>query len=427
MDILIRFDYIVEILLAEWVFLHIYPKRRCFFVRLLVTIAVSLAVGYGCYPKSISQQGAAIVFVQMLFTILVSVIGMYVCCKGTLLSVLSACISGVAIQHIGHHLSRLISLLPGMGTWNRYMAAVVCLFLYAVVFYFIHTSHIKFYENYDVCLTVISIVIVLVCVGITRFSRMGGYGAQSENPYLTISIALYAITCNLLALFIQFFLCRFIRLKSEYAVLQRIRTEEKRQYESSCENSELMNLKYHDLKHKLTALQTRLPEKEIESMQELLQVYDTTYHTGLEVLDIILNEKCRQALAKKISITCMGDGKALRFMDTMDIYSLFGNILENAVEAVENIEPAEKRVISLTIEQRGEMVFIDAMNYCGNKSLTYENGLPITTKTTEYGYHGFGLKSIRAIAEKYNGDVETSLTDGVFKVNVYMMVNDSTN
>ena len=101
MDILIRFDYIVEILLAEWVFLHIYPKRRCFFVRLLVTTAVSLAVGYGCYPKSISQQGAAIVFVQMLFTILVSVIGMYVCCKGTLLSVLSACISGVAIQHIG--------------------------------------------------------------------------------------------------------------------------------------------------------------------------------------------------------------------------------------------------------------------------------------------------------------------------------------
>ena len=75
MDILIRFDYIVEILLAEWVFLHIYPKRRCFFVRLLVTTAVSLAVGYGCYPKSISQQGAAIVFVQMLFTILVSVIG----------------------------------------------------------------------------------------------------------------------------------------------------------------------------------------------------------------------------------------------------------------------------------------------------------------------------------------------------------------
>lgn len=287
MDILIRFDYIVEILLAEWVFLHIYPKRRCFFVRLLVTTAVSLAVGYGCYPKSISQQVAAIVFVQMLFTILVSVIGMYVCCKGTLLSVLSACISGVAIQHIGHHLSRLISLLPGMGTWNRYMAAVVCLFLYAVVFYFIHTSHIKFYENYDVCLTVISIVIVLVCIGITRFSRMGGYGAQSENPYLTISIALYAITCNLLALFIQFFLCRFIRLKSEYAVLQRIRTEEKRQYESSCENSELMNLKYHDLKHKLTALQTRLPEKEIESMQELLQVYDTTYHTGLDVLDII--------------------------------------------------------------------------------------------------------------------------------------------
>lgn len=101
--------------------------------------------------------------------------------------------------------------------------------------------------------------------------------------------------------------------------------------------------------------------------------------------------------------------------------------MENAVEGVENIEPAEKRVISLTIEQRGEMVFIDAMNYCGNKSLTYENGLPITTKTTEYGYHGFGLKSIRAIAEKYNGDVETSLTDGVFKVNVYMMVNDSTN
>ena len=123
---------------------YIFTRKDVVFCEAACNHCGFIGSGLRLLSKSISQQVAAIVFVQMLFTILVSVIGMYVCCKGTLLSVLSACISGVAIQHIGHHLSRLISLLPGMGTWNRYMAAVVCLFLYAVVFYFIHTSHIKF-------------------------------------------------------------------------------------------------------------------------------------------------------------------------------------------------------------------------------------------------------------------------------------------
>ena len=117
----------------------------------------------------------------------------------------------------------------------------------------------------------------------------------------------------------------------------------------------------------------------------------------------------------------MGNGAELGFMDIMDVYSLFGNILENAITAVEKIDVPGKRLISLIIEQKGSFVMISAMNYSDTEALTFTDGLPNTTKEGEPGYHGYGLKSIQLIAKKYSGDIFVSAANGMFQVNVYMM------
>ena len=60
------------------------------------------------------------------------------------------------------------------------------------------------------------------------------------------------------------------------------------------------------------------------------------------------------------------------------------------------------------------------MNYTGNDLVLAENGLPNTTKKQEVGYHGYGLRSIRAIAEKYHGGMDIQSRHGMFGLNIYL-------
>lgn len=413
MEIFRMFNYIVEILLAELAFLSVCPRRKGFPFRLAAVAAILLPVGYLC--TLLRREGALVAFLATTAALAVTILGMYLCFDGNFLSILSICTAGVALQHIGHHLSRLIVLLPFFGEWNSVHEAVCCAVLTLIAFLLVRGK--RYHEHYDPRLTAVSAVVVLLCTGVTRFLWLSG----ALNIYATICTALYAITCCVLALFIQFFLYRFIHFQSEYLILRRISEEERRQYELSRENTELLNVKCHDLKHKLVGLEARLPKQELDSMRDIIDSYDSTYHTGLEVLDIILNEKNQRCRNRGIALTCMGCGGGLDFMDTIDVYSLFGNILENAIDAVESIESSEKKTISLIIECKGGFIFIHVINYMPPTSLSFTDGLPETTKTSEPGYHGFGLKSVRSIAQKYHGDVTAAAEDDIFKVCVYMM------
>ncbi len=117
-----------------------------------------------------------------------------------------------------------------------------------------------------------------------------------------------------------------------------------------------------------------------------------------------------------------GNGADLGFMQTMDVYSLFGNAVANAVEAVEKLEDPEKKIIDIVSECRGDLVSIHISNYFTG-SLQYEDGLPKTGKTQEEGFHGFGMKSMKLIAEKYGGSLSASADGDLFTLDVYLMKN----
>lgn len=417
-EVFSHFTYITELLMAELIFLYSFPKRKGFVPRYLGAVLVNeffwAYFNYSDFPV----HNSFLYFLVMLAKITMTVVGMLLCFKGSAWAIVSACVGGVALQHIGYQISLLVALLPFVPAWNEYLEFASCIILYVGAFFWIGKSmkRNKYYENYDKRMIVVSVVIVLICIGIFRFRRSSG----AINLPAQIGFSLYAIMCNALALFIQFFWYRFALLKSDYLVLQRIREEEQKQYENSKANIELLNIKCHDLKHKLSSLETSLPRDEVDSMRKIVDAYDNTYKTGLDVLDVILNEKNIRCMSKGISLTCMGDGKALSFMNTMDLYSLFGNMLENAIEATERIVDPAKKVVSVVIEKKEDYVFINTVNYTEEKPL-FEDGLPKTTKKGEWGYHGYGLKSIKHIAEKYQGGIAVGLEDGVFALNIYLL------
>ena len=89
-------------------------------------------------------------------------------------------------------------------------------------------------------------------------------------------------------------------------------------------------------------------------------------------------------------------------MDAVDLYTLFGNALDNAIEGVRKL-PADQRCISLLLHKKAGLIFIQFENPYQD-DIRMENGIPRTSKH-DRNYHGFGIKSIIHTAEKYGGFV----------------------
>ena len=190
-----------------------------------------------------------------------------------------------------------------------------------------------------------------------------------------------------------------------------------RNYQSTFE---LINMKYHDLKHQIAGLRAEMSDEErkkwIDSLEQELESYSPELETGNSVLDTLIAGKMMNCRANNIKITCVADGDILDFMHVADICTIFGNALDNAIESVTMIEDPEKRLIHLAISQKKNFILIQINNYCEN-NITMKNGYPVTTKADK-GNHGFGLKSIRYTVEKYHGTLNFDLKDNWFELKI---------
>ena len=128
--------------------------------------------------------------------------------------------------------------------------------------------------------------------------------------------------------------------------------------------------------------------------------------------------------ANHITFTCVADGRRMGFMEEADIYALFGNILDNAMEAAGELAQEEKRIISLTVRNERDFLIIEEENYYKGE-LAFENGLPQTQKADRTS-HGFGMRSIRLLAEEYGGDLKIRTQDGIYTISLLFPLKEET-
>ncbi len=232
---------------------------------------------------------------------------------------------------------------------------------------------------------------------------------------------LYAMACCTFVLWIQVNQKRRLDDQRKLDMQEQLWLQHKAQYEISTENVELINRKCHDLKHQIAALRSISDQgqrdRSIQELERSVMIYDAMVETGNDVLDTVLTEKSLLCEQRGITLTCVADGACLSFMDAVDIYALFGNALDNAIEAVSTLTSEELRTIAVMVFARANLVFLQIENYYDG-SLKGEGDLPETTKAQEPGYHGFGLKSIRYTAEKYGGFLTIQSEDNVFLLRV---------
>ena len=206
-----------------------------------------------------------------------------------------------------------------------------------------------------------------------------------------------------------------VELEMEY--LQNMLHMQYENYRISEESIALVNQKYHDLKHQIQLLRSAAPDEKMEyldQMEQEIRAYEAQNKTGNRVLDTILAAKSIQCQSEGISLTCVAEGEALGFMDPMDVSTLFGNALDNAMESVKKIRDPEKRLIHVSVARQKNFLRIRVEN-CYDGELHFEDGIPATTKLDKR-YHGYGLKSMRAVAGKYGGSLTIDARDGWFEL-----------
>lgn len=182
----------------------------------------------------------------------------------------------------------------------------------------------------------------------------------------------------------------------------------------------VVDRKYHDLKYQISVLRSEADAagqaRYLDQMEQEIKSYEARNKTGNTTLDIILTGKTLYCQINWIELTSVADGSALYFMDPMDISTLFGNLLDNAIESVIKIEQKEKRLIHLAVAKQKGFLRIRVEN-CYNGELKFEKGVPVTTKT-DSKYHGIGIKSIQSTVRKYDGSTTIHAENGWFEMRI---------
>ena len=385
-------------LIVQSVFLMITGSVKIYFWIPCMIIAVLLMIGfiYGCCEISLRDAGyfgmIAFVAAEFMASIEWQVVCFFwdgtvpaVAIQGVVLAAIYGCVAVILYKMLHMHLPKDGKM--GISIKEYISGLVIAIAVFAV-------SNISFLtEN-------------------TPFS--GRYSFEIGNIRTLVDLGGIAI------LYAHLIQCCELRVRKELEAVQNVLQNQYVQYKQSRERIELINYKYHDLKHQIAVLRSEEDPKKREEflnrMEEEIRQYEAQNKTGNKVLDTVLTTKSLYCTKHGITFTCVADGTLLDFMDVMDICSIFGNALDNAIECELKIPDKEKRLIHVTVSKQKMFLILRFENYC-EETLQYQEGALVTTKK-EKEFHGYGLKSIQYTANKYEGAVSMNVEDNWFELKV---------
>lgn len=258
----------------------------------------------------------------------------------------------------------------------------------------------------------------LMCCGLNSYaSRSGG---NSKAFYLA------ELCFDLFGILYLHSLYMMSGLERESENIHFMMEQGRRQYEISRENMEQINIKSHDLRHQIRAFhqQGQINEKILTDIENTIDRYDSTVHTGNKALDILLTEKSLVCQSKGIGFTCMAEARGIGYIEEADLYAMFGNALENAIEAAEKLQDPQKKQISFTMRKVGGFYVVQLQNYTADR-LALHDGLPQTTKEDKRN-HGIGVRSMELLVEKYGGQMSFQQEEDVVELSLMLLAGDST-
>lgn len=428
------FSYVAAVFVGAWLVAWQSTRRKLFWLRTVLCLLGSciLVWGYDAAIRLLGDYETLFFILRMcdcLCVLAVVAVSIALCFQCDVWTVLFCVTVGYCMQHIAKTIAAIIETVLRIGS-NDLLAGVVLVIVsaivYAVIYFFairrkkIQNISVNNAMQIMVGLTVMvaSIFIYLIAM---RFVREG-----SDSAVMRILIQLFSMIVALLAFCLEFGLLSNRRLMDERDTVRRLLEKENEQYYIDQERVELINTKCHDIKYHLAFLKDMQGSEErtqyVNELEKLVMFFENNYKTGNKTLDMLLAEKVLVCEQNHIRFSCIADGQALNFMEGLDIYSLFGNAINNAIESVKNVQDEQKRLISLKVNVKNRFLCINIENYYEHE-IVFVDGMPQTTKGDKT-WHGFGIRSIRHTVEKYNGNLAIDTKDHLFSLGIYIPLPD---
>lgn len=426
-------SYRVVILAAMFCFSGLFkPRRRC------VARALSLSALYIGIPILVAHYTGNQFAISELLRVNVWYSASYLIYWVLAMGIFAACfqcsfkavlfcgMASYSVQCVAFYSSSIFRYLfleskIGLPYWCAYFWIILVVL---GLFYFVFVRRLQDnLSNLKSGKLLLSLALALFAINVFSQRWQHSYVPAGNYDVVEIYGTVFLLIISILLLVVQFGFFEETSLREDKLVLDNALRSAKKQYELSKENIDVINRKCHDMRHQINALRTISDEGQRQALfretEQAIEIYSEIAKTGNRALDVVLTEKGFLCQQREIDFTYMLSGGDFSFMDTADIYSLFGNALDNAIEAVSHCAEKEKRFISIRESRRDGFINLTFENYC-DRTLKFENGLPVTTKEDTV-YHGFGTKSIRYIAEKYGGSAHMCQEENRFVLRLYFV------
>lgn len=423
--------FFLQLVIPLGLMFYRFPKRKYFVLRVVLFGVLFFGITALWYsPTAVPFiKPPVCYFVYYGVGYVLASLYVFACFKMPTFNMLFFIVVAFILQNFAHHVFELIMRIAEVPLNEEYnnvgflfLLGGVYAVIYSLIFlvYFRRIRPERLFDMPKVLTLAVAIAFFLVMIVLGVYIKHIRTDLLGE-PFIGIWYEMYSVILAAFLIFMQSGVFNNSRLRVSEEELRQCLEHEAKYYDIAKENIELINRKCHDLKYQIAALTSMNDERErrqsIAELKNAVMLYDAIAKTGSTALDCILTEKGMYCQKNNITLSVIADGKCLEGMRHSDIYALFGNAIDNAIESVMQLEDSSKSVIGLRVDERGGLVCVHIENYIETKP-EFRNGLPVTTKTGEG--HGFGMKSIKYITEKYNANLTVSAVNNLFRIDILM-------
>ncbi len=249
---------------------------------------------------------------------------------------------------------------------------------------------------------------------------------STESVFIVITSAVIVLFLNIFVFYMYDKISENYRQKAALAKAE----QEKEIYYNQCINlvnsQDTLRQFRHDINNQLEMANILLDKGDTEELKGQLQDILSSGHyynepicfTGNVAVDGILNyklDKIRQFGAEietELAVPCQS------FMSTKDLTLILGNLLDNIIDAFASMQ--SRKYCFVQVKYSKSRLLIQLKNTY-ESALLFENGRIVSSKSDDEP-HGIGLKSVREVAEKYNGCMEIGNNDGLFFVKMILLI-----
>lgn len=232
---------------------------------------------------------------------------------------------------------------------------------------------------------------------------------KQSPPYLLMFVELGIIIINVLCLNVTTNLNETHKREEELIIEKKKIEYDQKYVQDVREQYEQTRRLRHDMKQYAVTMLSLVQSNKLDAVEELAQKLaaettksETVIRVDNDILNAILNTKLSYAGSLGIDVFC-SVGNGVTGIEDMDLCNLLGNLLDNAITAAKVCDN-KQRLIEVVISTSGNRLIITVKNSIQASVLNVNAKLKSTKP--DPGEHGLGIKTIKAIADKYDGNVD---------------------